>query len=95
MRTTKTVSISLPPEQFKAGERLAKKQNRTVSGVLREGPRRLQMEKKRGTNNELLAVLQAVQGQARRAGLNRMTMRDIDAEIAAARRARAGKPETK
>ena len=36
MRTTKTVSISMPPAQLKAAERLAKKENRTMSELFRE-----------------------------------------------------------
>jgi Arc/MetJ-type ribon-helix-helix transcriptional regulator len=95
MRNTKTVSISLAPEQLKRAERLAKKQNRTMSELFREGLRRLEQEEKRGIDTELLAALRAVQEDARRAGLSRMTMREINAEAAAARRdrrARGAKP---
>ncbi|HEX4137931.1 MAG TPA: hypothetical protein VHY84_25200 [Bryobacteraceae bacterium] len=91
MRTTKSISISLAPEQFKIAERLARKQNRTMSELFREGLRRLEQEEKRGINNELLAALRAVQEDARRAGLNKTTMREIDGEIAAARRERRAK----
>jgi len=41
MRTTKTVSISMPPEELKLAERLAKTTNRSLSGVVREGLKRL------------------------------------------------------
>ena len=41
MRTTKSVTISLPPEQLKRAERLAKKQSRTMSELFREGLRQL------------------------------------------------------
>ena len=41
MRTTKTVSISLPPAELKLAERLAKTTNRSLSGVVREGLKRL------------------------------------------------------
>lgn len=95
MRTTKSVSISLPPEQFKIAERLAKKQNRTMSELFREGLRRLEREEKRDINNELLAALRAVQAHARRAGLDRMTAREINAEIAASRRTKTSKPTAK
>jgi Arc/MetJ-type ribon-helix-helix transcriptional regulator len=98
MRTTKSVSISLPPEQFKFAERLAKKQNRTMSELFREGLRRLEREEKRGINTELLAALRAVQADARRAGLDKMTAREINAEIAASRltrRAKVNKSTTK
>ena len=36
MRTTKIVSISLPPAQLKDVEALAKKENRTMSELIRE-----------------------------------------------------------
>ena len=88
MRTTKTVSISLPPAQFKKAERMARKQNRTISELFREGLRRLEMEEKRNVGAELLEALRLVQEDSRRAGLNRMTEREIEAEITAARRAR-------
>jgi hypothetical protein len=41
MRTTKTVSISMPPAELKLAERLAKATNRSLSGVVREGLKRL------------------------------------------------------
>ena len=88
MRTTKTVSISLPPAQFKKAERMARKQNRTMSELFREGLRRLEMKEKRNMGAELLEALRLVQEDARRAGLDRMTEREVEAEIAAARRAR-------
>jgi Arc/MetJ-type ribon-helix-helix transcriptional regulator len=98
MRTTKSVSISLAPEQFKSAERLAKKQNRTISELFREGLRRLEQEEKRGMNAELLAALRAVQDDARRTGLNKMTMQEINREVTAARRAprtKAARPPAK
>lgn len=88
MRTTKTVSISLPPAQFKKAERMARKQNRTISELFREGLRHLEMEEKRDVGAELLEALRLVQEDARRAGLDRMTEREVEAEITAARRTR-------
>ena len=44
MRTTKTVSISMPPGDLKLAERLAKSTNRSLSGVVREGLKRLASE---------------------------------------------------
>jgi hypothetical protein len=41
MRTTKTVSISMQPSEVKLAERLAKSTNRSLSGVVREGLKRL------------------------------------------------------
>ncbi|HWY47669.1 MAG TPA: ribbon-helix-helix protein, CopG family [Bryobacteraceae bacterium] len=45
MRTTKTLSISLPPAQFRDMEKLAKKENRTMSELIREALRRYQAER--------------------------------------------------
>jgi hypothetical protein len=41
MRTTKTVSISMSPEDLKVAERLARTTNRTLSGLFREGLKRI------------------------------------------------------
>lgn len=89
MRTTKTISISLPPKQLKAAERIAKRENRTMSELVREALRRYDLTgTSAGVNTGLLNALRAVQEDARRAGLDKMTIREIDGEIAAARRER-------
>ena len=44
MRTTKTISVSMPPSELKLAERLAKSTNRSLSGVVREGLKRLAAE---------------------------------------------------
>ncbi len=44
MRTTKTISISMSPAELKTAERLAKSTNRSLSGVLREGLKRLEAD---------------------------------------------------
>ena len=46
MRTTKAVSISLPPAELKQAERLARQTNRSLSGIFREGLKRLQHERR-------------------------------------------------
>jgi Arc/MetJ-type ribon-helix-helix transcriptional regulator len=90
MRTTKSVTISLPPEQLKRAERLAKKQSRTMSELFREGLRRLEQEEEwRPSSAALTAFSKAVQffrEDAKRAGLDKMSMREIDAEVAATRK---------
>jgi len=63
-----------------------------MSELFREGLRRLEQEEKR-VNAELLAALRAVQEDARRAGLNKMSVREINAEIAGARRSRGHKDD--
>ena len=46
MRTTKAVSISLPPAELRQAERLARQTNRSLSGIFREGLKRLQQERR-------------------------------------------------
>jgi hypothetical protein len=89
MRTTKSVTISLPPAQFKTAERLAKKQSRTMSELFREGLRRLEEEEAMPSPRalrDLGAIIRLFQQAARRTGLDKMTKREINAEITAARR---------
>jgi len=45
MRTTKILSLSLPPELLKAAERAAKKEGRTKSELFREALRRYLQER--------------------------------------------------
>lgn len=42
MRTTKVVSITLPPAMFEEAQALAKQENRTMSELVREALRRYQ-----------------------------------------------------
>lgn len=46
MRTTKILSLSLPPELLKEAEEIAKKEGRTKSELLREALRRYIQEQK-------------------------------------------------
>jgi CopG family transcriptional regulator/antitoxin EndoAI len=39
MRTTKTLSVTLPPEMLSRAEKLAKRENRTMSELVREALR--------------------------------------------------------
>ncbi len=96
MRISKTLSISMPPAQFKQVEKLARQENRTMSELVREALRRYRQDQKtepkpQRINTELLAALRAVQEDARRSGLSKMTQREIDAEIAAYRREKRAK----
>jgi hypothetical protein len=97
MRNTKTISISLAPKQFKTAVRLAKKQSRTMSELFREGLRRLEQDDEltppRAALTDLGGVIRLIQQSAKEAGLDKMTKREINAEIAAARRERAAKTE--
>jgi metal-responsive CopG/Arc/MetJ family transcriptional regulator len=91
MRTTKTISVSLPPDQLREMEKAAKREHRTLSELVRELFREYQKRQKFPVNFELLAAVRAVQEDARQAGLDKLTMRQIDAEVSATRRARAKK----
>ena len=96
MRTTKSVTISLPPEQLKIAERLAKKQNRTMSELFREGLRRLEQEAEARPSAAALAQLgdlvRLIRQDAKRAGLDRMSMAEINAEVEGARKDMSKKP---
>jgi Arc/MetJ-type ribon-helix-helix transcriptional regulator len=86
MRTSKTLSVSLPPTQLKQAERLARKENRTMSELVREALRQYQQKQEAPVNTDLIAALRAVQDDARRGGLDKLSKREIDAEVRAHRR---------
>ena len=44
MRTTKTLSVTLPPEMLLRAEELAKKENRTMSELVREALRQYERQ---------------------------------------------------
>jgi predicted transcriptional regulator len=88
MRTSRTLSVSLPPAQLKRAERLAKRENRTLSELVREALRHYEQKQDAPVNYDLIAALRAVQGSAKRAGLDKLTEQEIDAEVSAVRRAR-------
>jgi predicted DNA-binding protein len=100
-RTTKVYSITMPPEMGKQAERMAKQESRTMSELMREAFRRYQIDE---AERRLLAdplrpkrlaefrrLLTDLQQEAKQKGLSKMTMRQIDAEIATVRKARARK----
>ena len=89
MRTTKTLSVSMPPNQFKDMERTAKKENRTMSELVRELYRRYVSDEARRQFGRALENLRADAANTR---AGKLTMRQIDAEIASARRARKRTP---
>jgi hypothetical protein len=70
-------------------ERTAKKENRTMSELVRELYRRYVSDEAR---REFGRALEALRGEAANTPASRLTMRQIDAQIAAARRARKRKP---
>jgi len=86
MRTSKTISVSLPPLQLKRAEKLARKENRTMSELFREALRQYEQKQESPVNNDLIAALKAVQEDARRAGLDELSQREINVAIAGTRR---------
>jgi hypothetical protein len=104
MRTTKNVTISVPPQQLREMERTARKENRTMSELMRETFRRYQLDEaeRRLLADPLrasrLAELKAVLGQLRQEskakGLDKITEREIDAEVQAVRKQRRKKIKT-
>jgi Arc/MetJ-type ribon-helix-helix transcriptional regulator len=92
MGTTKVYAVTMPPEMARQAERLAKKENRTMSELIREALRQYQRQQKRAVNSDLLAAVRAVQEDAKRSGLNKLTKREINAEISAYRRERVNHP---
>ena len=91
MRTSKTLSVSLPPAQFKRAERLAKRENRTLSELVREALRQYERKQETPINYELIAALRAVQIGAKRARLDKLSEREIEAEVQTVRRQREKK----
>jgi Arc/MetJ-type ribon-helix-helix transcriptional regulator len=76
----------MPPAQLKQAERLAKKENRTLSELVREALRQYQQKRESLVNTELIAALRAVQEDARQSGLDKLPQRAINAEVLAHRR---------
>jgi Arc/MetJ-type ribon-helix-helix transcriptional regulator len=88
MRTTKTISVSLPPKQLREMERTAKKENRTMSELVRELYRRYAADEAR---REFGRTLETLRAEAARTPAAKLTMSQIDREITAARQARKQK----
>lgn len=78
----------MPPTQLKQIESLARKENRTRSELVREALRHYLQKQDAPINYDLIAALRAVQESAKSAGLDKLTEREIDAEITASRRLR-------
>ena len=101
MRTTKSLTVSLPPAQLREMERIAKKENRTMSELVRESFRRYQQPPAFFDLREYIKQIaptppafQAIRAEAKRKGSDKLTMAQIDREVATVRR-RAGQKKTK
>ena len=93
MRTTEPLSITLPSAMLKRAKKLAGRENRTMSELIREALRRYEQgmrvpEAREGTLMEFQRAVEAFRERARRAGLDKLSMSDLKKEIAAARRER-------
>jgi hypothetical protein len=96
MRTSKSLTISLPPQQLREMERTAKRENRTLSELLREAWRRYQREEedrrlavdpaRQRRLLELKKVVGELRQEAAETGVDKMTTRDINTIVAEARR---------
>jgi len=106
MRTSKVLSITMTPAMAKQAERLAQKENRSMSELMREAFRRYQQPSAPPTTTMDMreyvrtvappdAALRAIREEAKRKGTGKLTMREIDREIRAARRERAKKTTNK
>src|SRR5919109_4044227 len=101
MRTTKNLTISLPPEQLREMERTAKKENRTMSELVRESWRRYQQPPVVNVQELIRRLappppeLQAMWAEAKRKGTNKLTMAQIDREVAAVRKKHDNKAHKK
>ena len=98
MRTSKTISVSLPASQLKEMEKVARRENRTLSGLVRELFRRYQQQENDRVlvadptrARMLLDLRRAVEELRKEAGAQGLTIRQINAEVAAYRRERARK----
>jgi cell wall assembly regulator SMI1 len=95
MRTTKSLTISLPPAQLRDMERTAKKENRTLSELVRETYRRYQREEedRQFTVDPIRAqrllqleqVVSELRNEASQTGASKLTSRQINAQIEAYR----------
>jgi hypothetical protein len=99
MGTTKVYSITMPPDLARQAEALARKENRTMSELMREALRRYQQPQTGllGVREYICQLAptppayQAIREDARRKGTDKLTAEQIDREVAAARRLRGKK----
>ena len=92
MRSSKVYSITMPPDMARQAEALAKKENRTMSELMREALRQYQQPKVNIDVREFIRqiaptppALRAMQEDARRKGTHKLTMVQIQREVRAVR----------
>jgi hypothetical protein len=97
MRTSSVYSITMPPDLTRQAEALAKKENRTMSELMREALRRYRQPVVLDLRDYIRSMAptppayRAIRAEARRKGTHKPTMAQIDREIAAVRRQPANK----
>ena len=84
MRTTKVYSITMPPDLARKAERLAKKESRTMSELMREALRRYDRVQV-SAPPAMAEVLELLRAEARVKGLGRMSKREIDKAVSETR----------
>ncbi len=104
-RSTKVYSITMPPELGRQAEELAKEESRTMSELMREAFRRYQLDRaerrlladpmRSKHLAELRRLVNELREEAKAKGLDKLSLHQIDAEIAAARRPRTKKKGSK
>lgn len=91
MRTTKNLTISLPPAVLRDMEKTAKRENRTLSELVKENFRRSQEQPKFDVYQFIRQIapappaLKAIREDAKRKGTDKLTMAQINREVAAVR----------
>ena len=94
MRATKVYSITMPPDLAQQAERLARRESRTMSELFREALRRYQEPRPpvlvapRDFIRKLAPApepYKAIREDAKRKGVDKLTMAQIDREVAAVR----------
>jgi hypothetical protein len=93
MRNTKVYSITMPPDLAKQAERLAKKENRTMSELMREALRRYQHPQVLFDWSAYIrqvapppSELKAIREDAKAKGTDKLNMTQINREVAAVRK---------
>jgi Arc/MetJ-type ribon-helix-helix transcriptional regulator len=100
MRTTKNLTVSLPPAMLRDMEKAAKRENRTLSELVRENFRRSQKQQDIDIYQLIRQIappppeLKAMWQEAKRKGTDKLTMAEIDREVAAVRRQHDKKKKT-
>jgi len=64
MKTSRTISVSMPAEQFREMEKMAKRENRTLRELVRESFRQYRSRQERTAGEDLDLVMQLIADKA-------------------------------